>query len=358
MSSFIARRLLLLFPVLIGILVVTFTITRMIPGDPCDVMLGEKATKAKCKIFKQHYGLDKSIPEQFVRYMLNVAQGDFGTAIRDRRPVSDVIAERLPLTIELTVLATVFASTFGILLGVVAALNRNSTADTATMVFANIGVSMPIFWLGLLLAYFFSLTLKDTPFFIPPSSRLSPGVSIVPLAKLWGLQNLKGFQRFMLLLVSNSAILNALLTGNTKLLKDALWHLILPALAVGTISLSVIARMTRSSLLDVLGEDYVRTARSKGLRERLVIYHHGLRNALIPIVTIIGLQIGGLLSGAVLTETIFGLPGVGSRAVEAILSRDYPIIQGFSVLVAVIFVFTNLIVDISYAYLDPRIRLK
>jgi len=290
--------------------------------------------------------------------MLNVAQGDFGTAIRDRRPVTDLIAERLPLTIELTVIATVFASTVGILLGVVAALNRNSAADTATMVFANIGVSMPIFWLGLLLAYFFSLTLKDTPFFIPPSSRLSPGVSIIPLAKVWGLQNLKGFQRFMLMLVSNSAILNALLTGNTKLLQDALWHLILPALAVGTISLSVIARMTRSSLLDVLGEDYVRTARSKGLRERLIIYRHALRNALIPIVTIIGLQIGSLLSGAVLTETIFGLPGVGSRAVEAILSRDYPIIQGFSVLVAVIYVFTNLIVDISYAYLDPRIRLK
>ena len=358
MFAFIVRRLLLLFPVLIGILVVTFTITRMIPGDPCDAMLGEKATKAKCKIFQQHYGLDKSIPEQFLRYTLNVAQGDFGTAIRDRRPVTDLIAERLPLTIELTVIATVFASTVGILLGVVAALNRNSAADTATMVFANIGVSMPIFWLGLLLAYFFSLTLKDTPFFIPPSSRLSPGVSIIPLAKVWGLQNLKGFQRFMLMLVSNSAILNALLTGNTKLLKDALWHLILPALAVGTISLSVIARMTRSSLLDVLGEDYVRTARSKGLRERLIIYRHALRNALIPIVTIIGLQIGSLLSGAVLTETIFGLPGVGSRAVEAILSRDYPIIQGFSVLVAVIYVFTNLIVDISYAYLDPRIRLK
>jgi peptide/nickel transport system permease protein len=217
---------------------------------------------------------------------------------------------------------------------------------------------MPVFWLGLLLAYVFALMLKGTPFQLPPSGRLSAGVSIVPLAKTWGLQDVTGVKAFFLALISNSAILNGLLTPNYKLLFDALKHLILPSIAVGTISLAVIARMTRSALLDVLGQDYIRTARAKGLRYTLVIRKHALRNALIPIVTIIGIQTGGLLSGAVLTETIFSLPGVGSRMVEAILSRDYPVVQGFSVVIALIFVFTNMIIDASYAYLDPRIRVK
>lgn len=358
MLEFITRRLLMLFPVLLGILLVTFTITRLVPGNPCDVMLGEKASDEKCKLFLERYGLDKSIPEQFARYIINLVQGDFGDTIRDRRPVMDVVAERLPMTMELTLFAMLFASILGVFLGLVAALNRNSFFDTATMILANVGVSMPVFWLGLLLAYVFALLLKNTPFFIPPSSRLSPGMTIIPLAKTWGLESWTGFPRWLLMLVSNSAIINGLLTGNFALVKDALWHLILPSAAVGTISLAVIARMTRSSLLDVLGQDYIRTARAKGLIERLVIYRHALRNALVPIVTIIGVQTGGLLSGAVLTETIFSLPGVGSRMVEAILSRDYPVVQGFSVVVALIFVFTNLIVDVSYAYLDPRIRLE
>ncbi len=358
MLEFTARRLLMIIPVLLGILLVTFTITRLVPGNPCDVMLGEKATEEKCKIFLERYGLDKSIPEQFVRYAANLAQGDFGTTIRDRRPVTDVVAERLPMTMELTFFAMIFASVFGIGLGLIAALNRNSVIDTATMLLANIGVSMPVFWLGLLLAYVFALLLKGTPFFIPPSSRFSPGVSLTPLIKEWGLEDITGIRRFVVLLISNSSILNGLITGNFKLIKDALWHLILPSVAVGTISLATIARMTRSSLLDVLGQDYIRTARAKGLKERLVIYRHALRNALIPIITIIGVQTGGLLSGAVLTETIFSLPGVGTRMVEGILSRDYPVVQGFSVFIAFIFVMTNLIVDISYAYLDPRIRLE
>ena len=251
-----------------------------------------------------------------------------------------------------------FATFFGVLLGIVSALKRNSWIDLVTMLIANVGVSMPIFWLGLELAYIFALILKGTPFFIPPSSRFSAGVSLVPLATAWNLQDLTGVPRFLLMLISNSAILNGILTGNILLLKDALWHLILPSVTVGTISLAVIARMTRSSLLEVLGQDYVRTARAKGLIARLVITRHALRNALIPIVTIIGIQTGGLLGGAILTETIFSLPGVGSRMVEGILSRDYPIVQGFSVVIAVIFVFTNLFVDLSYAYLDPRIRLE
>jgi peptide/nickel transport system permease protein len=358
MVQFIIRRLFMLTPVMLGILLVTFTITRLVPGNPCDVMLGEKATEAKCEEFMHRYGLDKSLPKQFGLYIVNIVQGDFGDTIRDKRPVLDVIAERLPMTMELTFFAIMFSSTVGISLGILSAINRNSFWDTATMVVANMGVSMPVFWLGLLLAYMFALVLKDTPFYIPPSGRLTPGISLIPLSKVWGLEDLTGVRKFLLSLISNSAILNALLTKNFTLLKDALWHLILPSVAVGTISLATVARMTRSSLLDVLGQDYIRAARAKGLMERLVILRHGLRNALVPIVTIIGLQVGGLLSGAVLTETIFSLPGVGSRMVQGILSRDYPIVQGFSVVVAFIYVLTNLFVDISYAFLDPRIRLE
>ena len=358
MTQFLLRRLLLILPVLVGVLLVTFTITRLVPGDPCYVMLGEHATEETCKEFSARFGLDKSIPEQFARYALNVVKGDFGNSLKDRRPITTIISERLPMTIELTIMAMIFSSTVGLILGVISALNRNSFVDTLTMLGANIGVSMPVFWLGLLLAYVFALMLKGTPFQLPPSGRLSAGVSIIPLTKLWGLQNLTGVKAFVVALASNSAILNGLLTGNFKLVFDAFKHLILPSIAVGTISLSVIARMTRSALLEVLGQDYIRTARAKGLRYSLVVRKHALRNALIPIVTIIGIQTGGLLSGAVLTETIFSLPGVGSRMVEGILNRDYPVVQGFSVVIALIFVFTNLIVDVSYAYLDPRVRLK
>jgi peptide/nickel transport system permease protein len=321
-------------------------------------MLGEHATEETCKEFRTRFGLDKSIPEQFVRYAINVAKGDLGNSLKDRRPIATIISERLPMTIELTIFAMLFSSTVGIILGVISALNRNSFIDTLTMLGANVGVSMPVFWLGLLLAYVFALVLKGTPLQLPPSGRLSAGISMIPLAKTWGIQNATGLQAFLLGLLSNSAIMNGLLTSNYKLVFDAIKHLILPSIAVGTISLSVIARMTRSALLEVLGQDYIRAARAKGLRYGLVVRKHALRNALIPIVTIIGIQTGGLLSGAVLTETIFSLPGVGSRMVEGILNRDYPVVQGFSVVIALIFVFTNLIVDFSYAYLDPRVRLQ
>ena len=358
MTQFIIRRLFLLIPVLLGILLVTFTISRLIPGDPCSTMLGERYTQESCNQYKARFGLDKSIPEQFVRYLFNLLKGDFGFSLRDRRPITTVIGERLPMTIELTILAMLFASFFGIILGIISAVRRNSLTDTFTMIGANIGVSMPVFWLGLLLAYFFALVLKGTPFALPPSGRLTPGMSLVPLAKVWGLENLTGVPAFFLSLLSNSAIMNSLLTGHFDVTQDALRHLILPAVAVGTISMAVIARTTRSSLLDVLGQEYIRTARAKGLSNRVVILKHALRNALIPIITIIGIQTGGLLAGAVLTETIFSLPGVGSRMVDAILGRDYPVVQGFAVVIALIFVFTNLLVDISYAFLDPRIRVK
>jgi peptide/nickel transport system permease protein len=358
MSQFIVRRLILLVPVLLGILAVTFALGRMIPGDPCYAALGERATEQQCFAFRERFGLNQSIPVQFVKYLGNIAQGQFGESIRNKRPVTDIILERLPMTLEVTLGAMLFSSTFGILLGLISATRRNSAADVVTMIGANVGVSMPVFWLGLMLAYVFALALKGTPLWLAPSGRLSSGVTIAPLTQTFHLAHVTGLAAAALTFFSNWVTLNALITGNSKVLLDALKHLILPCVAVGTIPLSIIARMTRSSLLDVLGLDYIRTARAKGLRERNVIFGHAMRNALLPIVTIIGLSFGGLMSGAVLTETVFSLPGVGTQLVSAIQARDYPVVQAFTVVVAVIFVMVNLIVDFSYALLDPRIRLQ
>jgi peptide/nickel transport system permease protein len=358
MLRFMARRLVLLIPVAIGILLVTFLIVRLIPGDPCIAMLGERATEAKCDAFKERYGLNDNVFVQFVRYIGNMAQGDFGNSIRFSRPVSDIVAERLPMTIELTLFAMLFSTTVGIFLGIISALKPNSLTDTLTMILANIGVSMPVFWLGLMLAYFFALVMKDTPLFIPPSGRLGASVTLINLAKHWGLENLTGVPKFVVYFMSNSAILNSIITGNWSTLKDALWHLILPSVAVGTIPLAIIARMTRSTLVEVMQQDYVRTARAKGVKERNVVSSHAMRNVMIPVITIIGIETGSLLSGAVLTETVFALPGVGTMLVQSILSRDYPVVQGFTLIIAIIFVLINLFVDVSYAYLDPRVRLE
>ncbi len=358
MLQFTFRRLLLIIPVLIGILLVTFIISRAIPSDPCIAMMGEKATQAQCAAFRQRFGLNDNVLVQFGRYLGQVAQGSFGDSIQYHRPVMDYVSERLPMTFELTIGAMLFSTTFGILLGVISALRRNTIVDTLTMIGANIGVSMPVFWLGLMLAYVFALLLKGTPFFIPPSGRLTPGLSLPSLLVVWHLQNLTGFSRFVINFISNSIVLHSILVGNFHILLDALWHLILPCFAVGTIPMATIARMTRSSLLEVLGLDYIRTAHAKGLVRSLVITRHALRNALVPIVTVIGLETGALLSGAVLTETVFTLPGMGTALVNAILSLDYPVVQGFVVVIAIIFVMANLIVDLSYAFLDPRIRLE
>jgi len=358
MIQFVVRRLLLLIPVLLGILLVTFIIVHLIPGDPCIAMLGERATPAACSAFRDRFGMNDPLPMQFGRYIINVSQGNFGDSIRFSRPVSDIIAERLPMTIELTICAMIFSTTVGVFLGIISAVRRGSWVDTITMIGANVGVSMPVFWLGLMLAYVFALLLRGSPFFIPPSGRFTSGISLVPLIKVWGMENVTGFPRFAVNFISNMVLVNSLVTGNFTQLKDAAWHLILPSMAVGTIPLAIIARMTRSSLLEVLGQDYIRTARAKGLPQQKVIFKHALRNALIPIVTIIGIETGGLLSGAILTETVFLLPGVGTQLVTAILGRDYPVVQGFTVIIAIIFVLVNLIVDVSYAYLDPRIRLQ
>lgn len=358
MSQYILRRLLLAVPVLVGIIFVTFTLARLIPGDPCRAQLGERATDELCDAFNIRYGLDKPIPVQFGIYMTDVLKGDLGESIRFGKPVTALIIERLPMTVELSVAALIFAVMIGIPLGMISALRHNSATDVVTMVGANIGVSMPVFWLGLMLAYLFAVVLKDTPFWLPPSGRLSPGLYVPDLAETWGWTLEPGGFKSMVTFVSNMVIFNSLVTGNWEVFWDALKHLILPAVALGTIPLAIIARMTRSSLLEVLGVDYIRTARAKGLSERMVILRHAMGNAMLPVITIIGLSLGTLLGGAVLTETIFGLAGVGRMLFESITARDYTVVQGFTLVIAVGFVLVNLIVDVSYVFFDPRIRLE
>lgn len=381
MARFIVRRLLVTIPVLLGIVFVVFILARVVPGDPCRAVLGERATDAVCDAFIVRYGLDKAIApglykagsswefrvtdvpttlvdNQFTSYLGQLASGDLGTSIKHSRPVTRLLVERLPTTIELTLLAMVFATVVGIPIGLLSAVRRNSPVDVGSMIFANLGVSMPVFVLGLVLAYLFAIVFKDTPISLPPSGRLSSGVEVRSLVEVWGLQSMQGLPRGILDFLSGIYTFSALITGQWGAWVDALRHLILPAVALGTIPLAIIARITRSSLLEVLGQDYVRTARAKGLKERAVVLRHGARNALLPVVTIIGLQLGLLLSGAVLTETVFNLAGVGRTMFEAITGRDYVVIQGFTLLIAVTYVLVNLVVDVSYGYLDPRIRYR
>jgi peptide/nickel transport system permease protein len=358
LTQFIVRRVLVTIPVLLGIVFVVFAVARLIPGDPCRAVMGERATDEICNEFIHRNGLDQPIPAQFVAYLQQLAAGDLGTSIKHSEPVTQLLMQRLPTTIELTILAMIFAVAVGVPLGLISAVRHNSKTDVGTMVFANFGVSMPVFVLGLLLAFLFAIVLKDTPFSLPPSGRLSSGVTVVPLAVVWGLQDWTGAPRAFLDFVSGIYIFSSFITGQWGATVDAFRHLILPAIALGTIPLAIIARITRSSLLEVLGQDYVRTARAKGLGERSVVLKHAARNALLPVVTIIGLQLGALLSGAVLTETVFNLAGVGRSLYEAITGRDYVVIQGFTLMIALIYVVINLAVDISYGFLDPRVRLR
>lgn len=357
MITYILRRVLSSIPVLFGILFVTFALARLIPGDPCRAILGEKATERVCQEFNRIHGLDQPVYVQFTTYMGEILRGDLGTSIRYSTPVSQLIVERLPTTLELSIAAMTFSVLIGIPLGIISAVRHNSAVDVGTMVLANIGVSMPVFWLGLMLAYVFALVLRDTPFALPPSGRLSPGLAAPAFYDVWGLEMGKGILANVLEFISRLNILNAILTWRWDVFADAVKHILLPAIAVGTIPLAIIARMTRSSMLEVLGQDYVRTARAKGLPRVKVVIKHALRNALLPLVTIIGLSLGSFLGGAVLTETIFGLSGVGRILYDAITARDYGVVQSFTVVIAVFFVVLNLIVDISYVYLDPRVRL-
>jgi peptide/nickel transport system permease protein len=357
--NFVTRRLLYAIPVLIGIVVVVFLLVRLIPGDPCRAMLGERATAAVCEQFDRANGLDRPVPVQLGIYVGNLVKLDLGDSIRFSRPVTQILVERLPVTIELSIAALGLALLIGIPLGIAAAMRHNTAVDVSTMALANVGVSMPVFWLGLMLAYLFALVLRDTPFVLPPSGRLTAGVSSIPFYIKWGWEvDLTTFRGDLLEFISNFVIFNSLITGQWKVLDDALKHLILPAVALSTIPMAIIARITRSSLLEVLGSDYIRTARAKGARETRVVARHALRNALLPVVTIGGLQLGLLLGGAILTETVFGLAGMGRALVEAIFARDFPIVQGFTLMAALAYVIVNLAVDISYAYLDPRIRLE
>lgn len=358
MLGYAARRLLISIPVLFGILLVTFWLARLIPGEPCKAMLGEKASPATCAAFTERFGLDQPIYVQFGIYLDNLAHGDFGDSIRFSRPVTQILVERFPMTMELALGALIVATVLGVILGIISARKHNSAADVATMIGANIGISMPVFWLGLMLAYLFGLVFRDTPFWLPPSGRLTAGLVSVPFYEVWGWELTPNtlWAKF-LEFFSNLYIFNAFITANWEFFWDAVRHMILPVIALATIPMAIIARMTRSSLLDVLGRDYVRTARAKGLLEPAVVRKHALGNAMLPVVTILGLQLGTLLGGAVLTETVFGLAGVGRMLVEAIYARDYPIIQGFTVVIAITYMVINLIVDLSYSYLDPRIRV-
>jgi len=356
MAKFILRRFLYSIPVLLGILILTFALLRSIPGDPCRAILGERATDAVCDAFAERYGLNKSIPEQFGIYMGRALRGDLDVSFRFGRPVTELIIERLPTTAELALLALTFAIIVGIPLGIISAYRHNSWLDVVTMFGANLGVSMPVFWLGLMLSYLFGVLLKDTPFSLPPSGRLSPGAYYDPFYISWGLAASEETASGLLVFLSRLNIFNGLVTLNAAQLVDSIRHLILPSIAVGTIPLAVIARMTRSSLLEVLSMDYVRTARAKGLSETNVVIRHAVRNALLPVVTVIGLSFGGLMSGAVLTESVFGLSGVGRMLTDSITARDYTVVQGFTIFIAVTFVIINWIVDALYAFLSPRIR--
>lgn len=359
MLQYTIRRILLAIPVIFGILAVTFFLARAIPGGPCKSILGEKATVEACERFDRENGLDKPVLVQFVNYMGKILKGDFGESIRFSRPVMQILVERLPLTMELGSVALAIAILIGVPAGVISAVRQNSLVDVSTMVGANIGVSMPVYWLGLMLAYVFALALKDTPFWLPPSGRLSAALSSTPFYEAWNWEITTGTAWFNVLqFFSNFYIFNSIIIGEWEILGDAIKHLILPAMALSTIPLSIIARITRSSMLEVLRQDYVRTARAKGLFERVVIVKHVFRNALLPIVTIIGLQLGTVFAGAVLTESIFSLAGVGRMLFEAITARDFPIVQAFTVVIAVGYVAVNLLVDLSYVFIDPRIRLK
>lgn len=359
MIQYTIRRLLLSIPVLFAVLVITFVLARSIPGDPCKAILGEKATQETCEIFIRNHGLDKPISTQFFIFLGKMVRGNLGESIRFSRPVTIILVERLPMTIELGISAMILAVSLGIPAGIIAAVRRNSIVDVFVMIGANTGISIPVFFLGLLLVYLFAVILKDTPFVLPPSGRLSAGMFPTPFYELWEWAvEPNSFKFHLYEFIANHYIFNAFITGDWELFWDALKHLILPAVALSTIPMAIIARMTRSSMLEVLGLDYIRTAKAKGLPQQLVIFKHAFRNALLPLVTIVGLQLGGILGGAVLTETIFGLAGVGRSVVEATFSRDFPVLQGFVIVVASIYVLFNLFVDLSYAFLDPRIRLE
>lgn len=332
MGAYAVRRFLTIVPVLFGVSVIVFSFIHLIPGDPAVTMLGERATPERVAEIRAQLGLDRPLTTQYFIYIGKVLRGDLGASILRGDPVLRDLVRRFPATVELATSAILIAITVGVPMGIIAAVWRNSLFDGFSRLVALTGVSMPIFWLGLMLAWFFGVVLG----WLPTGFRLDTDVTLVP--------------------VTNFYILDSVLTKNPAALASGLRHLILPAVALSTIPMAVIARMTRASLLEVLSQDYIRTAESKGLPQQAVILRHAMRNALLPIMTVTGLQVGRLLAGAILTETIFSWPGIGLWIYESIQARDYPIVQGATLFIATIFVTVNLVTDVLYAAVDPRIK--
>ncbi len=332
MRGYAIRRSLTVIPVLLGVSVLVFGFVHLIPGDPAVTMLGERATPEKVAAVRERLGLDRPIHEQYLLYIGKVLRGDLGVSIVRGDPVLTDILRRFPATVELAVAAIVLAILVGIPIGIVSAVWRKSLIDSLSRVFALTGVSMPIFWLGVMLAWVFAVELH----WLPTGARLDSPADYEPL--------------------THFVLLDAVLQRNWAMIPDALRHLVLPAIALATIPLAVIARMMRASMLEVLSRDYIRTADAKGLSRAAVVLRHGLRNALLPVLTVVGLQVGSLLAGAILTETIFSWPGIGRWVYESIESRDYPIVQGASLFIGVIVVVVNLFTDLLYAAVDPRIK--
>jgi len=341
MWSFILRRLALLIPTFIGITLAAFSLIHLIPGDPVEVMMGERTLDPEVhKQFMHQLGLDQPIYMQYLHYLGNLMHGDMGVSVVTRKNVWTEFVTLFPATLELAACALLLAVVMGILAGTLAAVKRGTIFDHGVMGLSLTGFSMPIFWWGLILIILFSVSLGWTPV----SGRIDLAFDITPRT---------GF-----MLIDSWLAERAEPDVNAGAFLDAVRHLILPAIVLGTVPLAVIARMTRSSMLEVLREDYVRTARAKGMGPRRVVFIHVLRNALIPVITVVGLQMGTLMGGAVLTETIFSWPGVGKWLIDAIGRRDYPVVQNGILIVATLVIITNLIVDVLYGVVNPRIRHK
>ncbi|HEY6068782.1 MAG TPA: ABC transporter permease [Gaiellaceae bacterium] len=332
MLRFVVRRLMLLVPILLGVSILIFFWIRALPGNPADSLLGERSTPELVKQYKERYGLNRSLPVQYWDYLKETVKGDLGTSIASRRQITDEIRQRFPATIELALAAMIVAIAIGVPLGFFAAKRHGGVFDNLTLIGSLLGISVPIFFLAIILKYLFAVKWHWLP---------SVGRTDV-------LINSKH--------PTNFYVLDAIIEQDWHALWDVLRHLILPAIALGSIPLAVVTRITRAAVLDVQNEDYVRTARAKGLSPMTVDRRHVLRNAMLPVSTIIGLQTGLLLSGAVLTETVFAYPGMGSWLRDAIFNSDYPVLQGGILFLAVVFVMVNLLVDISYAIINPRIR--
>ena len=338
MFKYITQRILLLIPTLLGVLTIVFFMTALSPGDPARVMLGERANAEQLEQLREELGLNKPIGEQYLIYLKNSIKLDFGKSIKSGRPVMEEISEHFPATVELALVAMLLATTLGILIGVISAVKQNTWIDYTSMVGALVGVSMPVFWLGLVMIMIFSVGFG----WLPTGGRMEVRLFFKPITHLFVLDGVILWIR----------------EGNPAYLKSAIEHIILPAIALGTIPLAIIARTTRSSMLETMHQDYVKTARAAGIPERRVIFKYALKNALLPIITVVGIQFGLLLAGAILTETIFAWPGIGRWIYTAISARDYPAIQAGVIVVSAVFVGINVIVDILYSIVNPKIRLQ